>query len=118
MVKQEWYSASELAGLPGLPGTTAAIRNRSRRSGWTVRLVQGSHNAMEFHISSLPEETREHLGDFSTNDEIEQKEIEQTRTVASDSHPAQSYIDDQQRYRMAAAKRQAWQESHKGVFQG
>lgn len=119
-MSKEWYSVRDLKGLPGLPGTTATIRNHSKRAGWRARLVQGDHNTTEFHISSLPEATREHLGDFNTYDQIEQsdqsdqsdQEITQTKPVAANKqHPAQSYIDDQQQYRVEALKRQAWQDS-------
>ncbi|PLX96693.1 MAG: hypothetical protein C0622_14185, partial [Desulfuromonas sp.] len=59
---QEWYSASELTGLHGLPGTERGVQLRSKREAWLSRKRQGS-KAIEYHIDSLPKEAKAALLD-------------------------------------------------------
>ncbi|WP_265348960.1 DNA-binding protein, partial [Pseudomonas aeruginosa] len=54
----EWFSAQALAGLPELPGTVQGINIRAKRESWKVRICAGRGNPREYHISSLPDETR------------------------------------------------------------
>ncbi|MDV2819207.1 DNA-binding protein, partial [Pseudomonas aeruginosa] len=54
----EWFSAQKLAGLPGLPGTVQGINSRAIRDSWQQRKHMGRGGGREYHISSLPEETR------------------------------------------------------------
>ncbi|MBG6770922.1 transposase, partial [Pseudomonas aeruginosa] len=54
----EWFSAQKLAGLPGLPGTVQGINSRATRDSWQQRKHMGRGGGREYHISSLPEETR------------------------------------------------------------
>jgi len=49
----DWFTSTELAGLPGLPGTDRRVRTMAEREGWQARKRAGS-KAMEYHISSLP----------------------------------------------------------------
>lgn len=58
---KEWMTSSELAGLPGLPGTDRAIQIRGKRDGWQSRARKARGGGREYHISSLPEQTRAHL---------------------------------------------------------
>ncbi|MBN0997009.1 hypothetical protein JTM47_35675, partial [Pseudomonas aeruginosa] len=53
----EWFSAQQLAGLPGLGSTDRAIQLRAKREGWTSQRRVGT-KAIEYHISALPKETR------------------------------------------------------------
>lgn len=58
----EWYSAVELAGLPGLPGTDRSVERRALKEGWLrQRRVGRRGGGFEFHLSSLPAETQAHL---------------------------------------------------------
>jgi len=57
----EWFSASELAGLPGLPGSDRGIERRAIREAWLRQRRAGRGGGFEFHISSLPAETQAHL---------------------------------------------------------
>lgn len=52
-----WYSAKELAGLPGVPRTVQGVRDRAGRENWESRRRQGT-KASEFALSSLPAETQ------------------------------------------------------------
>lgn len=52
-----WYSARELAGLPGMPGTERAIQLRAKREHWEGQGRLGS-KAVEYRFSVLPKETQ------------------------------------------------------------
>lgn len=54
----EWFSAQKLVGLPGLPGTVQGINSRAIRDSWQQRKHMGRGGGREYHISSLPDETR------------------------------------------------------------
>ena len=58
---RDLYSAKELAGLPGMPGTERAIQYKGKSQNWQNRRRNGRGGGREYHISSLPEETRIHL---------------------------------------------------------
>ena len=58
---KEWYSAKELAGLPGVPGTERAIQIGAEKQQWQSRPRAGKGGGREYHLTSLPEETRTHL---------------------------------------------------------
>ena len=55
-----WYTAQELAGLPGLPTTSRAIRSLAQRAGWASQRRIGS-KASEYAFASLPIETQQSL---------------------------------------------------------
>ncbi|RUI34572.1 DNA-binding protein [Pseudomonas aeruginosa] len=56
----DWFSPQQLAGLPGLGSTERAIQLRAKREGWASQRRVGT-KATEYHISSLPEATRDAL---------------------------------------------------------
>ena len=58
---RDWYSASELAGLPGMPGTVQGIHQRAKGNGWTFRRRSGRGGGREYAASSLPKQARDHL---------------------------------------------------------
>ena len=53
-----WYAATDLAGLPGLPGTDRNIRARAERDGWQSRPRVGRGGGNEYSFSSLPPVTQ------------------------------------------------------------
>jgi len=57
---REWFSAQNLIGLPGLPTTDRRIRASALRDGWVNR-KKSKGKGDEYHLSSLPEITRNHL---------------------------------------------------------
>lgn len=57
----EWFSASELAGFPALPGSDRGVERRAIREGWLRQRRAGRGGGFEFHISSLPAETQAHI---------------------------------------------------------
>jgi putative transposase len=54
---RNWYTAQELAGLPGLPGTERAIQLRAKREQWQGQQRLGS-KAMEYAFAVLPSATQ------------------------------------------------------------
>lgn len=57
----EWFSASDLAGLPGMPGTVQRVNAKAKRETWTSRPRSGKGGGLEYHMSSLPQQTQNHL---------------------------------------------------------
>lgn len=55
---KEWFAATELVGMQGLPSTKAGIIKRARTELWQFRPRQGRGGGREYHISSLPAETK------------------------------------------------------------
>ena len=55
-----WYSAAELAGLPGMPKTERAVLLRGRKLDWNNQ-PKTKGKGIEFNINSLPAETIQHL---------------------------------------------------------
>lgn len=52
-----WYTAAELAGLPGLPGTVFRVRERAEREGWASR-KRAKGKGLEYPFSALPPATQ------------------------------------------------------------
>ncbi len=59
---RDWYSASKLAGLPGLPGTERGIQLLAKREAWPSRPRAARGGGREYPLSSLPIVTRIALG--------------------------------------------------------
>lgn len=57
---KRWYSAQELAGLPGMPTTDRRVRSAAEKNLWVTRSKE-SGKGHEYAIESLPEVTRSHL---------------------------------------------------------
>lgn len=54
---RQWYSASELAGMPGLPTTRQGVLNRANRENWPSRTRKGKGGGREFRVIAVPAET-------------------------------------------------------------
>jgi putative transposase len=52
-----WYSAQELAGLPGVPGTDRGVKWLAQKNLWVMRSKERG-KGVEYALSSLPGETR------------------------------------------------------------
>ncbi|PVZ89145.1 DNA-binding protein [Serratia sp. S1B] len=58
-MKNEWFAAKELIGIAGLPSSTQGINLMARREGWVSRRRRGVQGkALEYHVDSLPADTR------------------------------------------------------------
>lgn len=55
---ERWYSAAELAELPGLPSTPQNVTARAKREGWRSRPRNGRGGGNEYAFSSLPPQTQ------------------------------------------------------------
>lgn len=50
---EEWYTAQEIIGLPGLPSTDRRIRARAEKEGWQSRQREFG-KGLEYHVTALP----------------------------------------------------------------
>ncbi|WP_339009621.1 DNA-binding protein [Aeromonas popoffii] len=57
-----WYTAQALAGLAGMPAYPDGVRKKAEREEWQSRKREKGKGA-EYHISSLPSETRRYLAE-------------------------------------------------------
>lgn len=55
------YTAKELAGLPGMPGTDRAIRDLADRENWPSQKRPGRGGGREYAVTALPPETQQYL---------------------------------------------------------
>ncbi len=56
-----WFSARELAGLPGMPEHAQHVPAFARRNGWCARPREDRGGGFEYSLASLPAETRDAL---------------------------------------------------------
>ncbi|TSK08582.1 MAG: hypothetical protein FPO08_04560 [Geobacter sp.] len=61
MEQSKHYTAKELAGLPGMPGTEQAVNYRARKESWPSQKRSGRGGGREYPISALPQQTQRHL---------------------------------------------------------
>lgn len=57
---KEWFSPQELAGLAGMPATDRRVRSKAESNCWLSKKKEFG-KGLEYHISSLPDETQHHL---------------------------------------------------------
>lgn len=57
-----WFKASDVAGLPGLPSTKRGVNKAAVAGDWRKRPASGNGGGFEYHVGSLPIETRLALG--------------------------------------------------------
>ncbi len=55
---REYFSLSDLSGLPGLPITRRGVAVFAARAHWPFRKRQASGGGREYHVSCLPESAR------------------------------------------------------------
>jgi hypothetical protein len=56
----EWYTAQQLAGLPGMPSTADGVRYKANNENWEARKKEIG-KGYEYHIDSFSVEARTHL---------------------------------------------------------
>ena len=59
---KEWFTSMELVSLPGMPTTVQGVRYRAKSEQFNARKCLDGKGA-EYHISSLPAETRRYLAE-------------------------------------------------------
>ena len=60
------YTAKELAGLPGMPGTEQNVKAKAKRDSWISQPRAGRGGGREYAITALPSETRKALATLNT----------------------------------------------------
>jgi putative transposase len=55
---KQWYSAFELAGLPGLPALSNNITRKAKAEKWQSRQRTGRGGGKEYAYNSLPKPTQ------------------------------------------------------------
>jgi putative transposase len=55
-----WYSAQDLAGLPGMPADESGVRKKAKKNLWKSR-AKARGKGVEYAITALPEQTRQAL---------------------------------------------------------
>lgn len=86
-----WYSAQELAGLPGMPRTDSAVMKSAKKNLWSSRKkLRGK--GVEYPLSCLPPETRDAL----TRQEIKVAPAP-VRAITVKQLPAVAALKDRQR---------------------
>lgn len=55
-----WYSAQELAGLPGMPTTDRGVKKAAQKNLWAFRSKERG-KGLEYALTALPVETQKHL---------------------------------------------------------
>ncbi len=90
-----WYSARELAGLPGMPGTERAIQLRAKREHWEGQGRLGS-KAVEYRFAALPKQTQVALIAAAVNESVSEPApaVEQN-TTQRDAISASRLTEDQ-----------------------
>lgn len=57
------FTANELAGLPGLPKTESGVKRKAKTEFWPEISRKGRGGGVEYPLTALPAETRDHLLD-------------------------------------------------------
>lgn len=57
-MNKEWFAATELAGLSGLPKNVRNITIKASKENWQSQKRQGRGGGFEYHLTSLPIETQ------------------------------------------------------------
>ncbi len=114
---KDWFLASELIGLPGVATTVQGINYTAKKANWQSRPHQGRGGGREYHISSLPAETRTAIALQQTNAAL--AEEEQKRVEAKQQADIQAFTDKlnaEAREKLAAihrAKEESLKQFHK-----
>lgn len=95
-----WYTARELAGLPGMPGTERGVKKAAERDGWEGQRRIGS-KALEYSFAVLPTETQNALIARSVG-EVEPQPTPAEAEPARQPAPGHEQLTDAQRRVMAA----------------
>lgn len=96
-----WYSAKELAGLPGMPGTVQGVKAKANTQRWEAQKRMGRGGGYEYAFAVLPKETQNAL----LLAQADNAAPTPTSTVApqpEEQRPGQLQLTDAQRQVMGA----------------
>lgn len=102
-ITRGWYTARELAGLPGMPGTVQGVNIRAKSQGWEGQRRLGT-KAVEYTFAVLPPETQNALIVQAVGKASPQPDVVEAVEPAKESVelPSQQRLTDTQRKVMAA----------------
>lgn len=83
---RKWFAVKDLAGLPGMPNAIKNIIAKAKRESWKSRPRKGRGGGREYHISSLPLETRLELDKNEITEAI--KDVESDMLALAPESPA------------------------------
>lgn len=95
-----WFTAKELAGLPGLPGSDRNVREYAKRHGWEGQRRIGS-KAVEYPFAVLPREAQNALL-FAQADNAAQTPSSTLAPQSEERRPSQQQLTEAQRQVMGA----------------
>ncbi len=55
---KSWFTASELAGIKGMPATQQGVTRKASREHWMAKYRQGQGGGKEYHLDYFPPETQ------------------------------------------------------------
>lgn len=92
---RKWFTAQELAGLPGLPSTDRNVRLMAEREGWEGQRRIGS-KAIEYSFAVLPPATQAALlASLVGQEEPEPEPVQEQKTCERDALSASRFSDSQ-----------------------
>lgn len=98
--RQEWFTAQELAGLPGMPTTDRRVRSLLQKNLSCAR-PKGTGKGLEYSRSGLPEETQVYLRQQDLAEVLQNLPVEAATALAA--HPARPASVTVQAARIPAA---------------
>lgn len=100
-----WFSAAQLAGLPGLPTTVQRVNSKAIREGWQSRPRKARGGGLEYSLTSLPTEAQAALVAIRSKEAASAGQLEARKLKLKED--LQVAANDSQRGRFAMA--QGWQ---------
>lgn len=76
-----WHTAKELAGLDGMPGTISGVVRKAKNDRYIARYRQGRGGGKEYHLSSLPTATKDHLHRLAMEADSEKAVAKAVKTI-------------------------------------
>ena len=96
-----WYSAKELAGLPGMPGTVQGVKAKANTQRWEAQKRMGRGGGYEYAFSVLPKETQNALL-LAQADNAAPTPASTVAPPQEEQRPSQQQLTDAQRQVMGA----------------
>ncbi|MCO6440534.1 MAG: transposase, partial [Nitrococcus mobilis] len=101
-MRKEWFSAAELVGLAGLPGTIRGVTKKAKREDWQRRGRQARGGGYEYHFDTLPAKAQQAIRDRraveAVNDMTAREEAEdEARRLAELRQAADELGDEAER---------------------
>ncbi|UXZ55798.1 Mu transposase C-terminal domain-containing protein [Halomonas sp. 7T] len=96
-----WYSAKELAGLPGMPGTVQGVKAKANAQRWEAQKRMGRGGGYEYAFAVLPTETQNALL-LAQADNAAPTPVSTVAPQQEEQRPGQLQLTDAQRQVMTA----------------